>query len=54
MPTPPAGVPQAEWLAKRVISLPMHPYLDDAAQELIIDTVRDALAATSGVAHAAE
>jgi dTDP-4-amino-4,6-dideoxygalactose transaminase len=54
MPTPPAGVPQAEWLAKRVISLPMHPYLDDAGQDLIIDTVRDALAATSGVAHAAE
>jgi dTDP-4-amino-4,6-dideoxygalactose transaminase len=54
MPTPPAGVPQAEWLAKRVISLPMHPYLDDAAQELIIDTVREAVAASAGVAHAAE
>ena len=54
MPTPPAGVPQAEWLAQRVISLPMHPYLDDEAQELIIDTVRQALAATAGIAHAAE
>jgi dTDP-4-amino-4,6-dideoxygalactose transaminase len=54
MPTPPAGVPQAEGLAHRVISLPMHPYLDDEAQELIIDTVRQAVAATAGVAHAAE
>jgi dTDP-4-amino-4,6-dideoxygalactose transaminase len=47
-------VPQAEGLAHRVISLPMHPYLDDEAQELIIDTVRQAVAATAGVAHAAE
>ena len=54
MPTPPAGVPQAEGLAHRVISLPMHPYLNDEAQELIIDTVRQAVAATAGVAHAAE
>jgi dTDP-4-amino-4,6-dideoxygalactose transaminase len=54
MPTPPAGVAQAEWLAQRVISLPMHPYLGVAAQELIIDTVRHALAATAGVAYAAE
>jgi dTDP-4-amino-4,6-dideoxygalactose transaminase len=54
MPTPPAGVPLAEGLAHRVISLPMHPYLDDEAQELIIDTVRQAVAATAGVAHAAE
>jgi dTDP-4-amino-4,6-dideoxygalactose transaminase len=54
MPTPPAGVPQAEGLAKRVISLPMHPYLDDEAQELIIDTVHQALAVSAGVAHAAE
>ena len=54
-PTAPAGVPQAEWLAKRVISLPMHPYLSEEAQGLIVAAVRQALgAAKSGVAHAAE
>ena len=53
--TPPAGVPQAEWLARRVISLPMHPYLDEAAQDLIVGTVRQALASSkAGVAQAAE
>ena len=55
VPTPPGGVPQAEWLAERVISLPMHPYLSEDAQDFIIATVREALApAKSGVAHAAE
>ena len=43
VPTPPAGVPQAEWLAERVISLPMHPYLTDAMQDLVIGTVREAI-----------
>lgn len=55
VPTPPTGLRQAEWLAERVISLPMHPYLDDAAQDLIIATVRQALTSReAGVAHAAE
>ncbi|HET9274214.1 MAG TPA: DegT/DnrJ/EryC1/StrS family aminotransferase, partial [Methyloceanibacter sp.] len=53
MPTPAGGLPQAEWLAKRVISLPMHPYLGVEAQDFIIATVRQALAAP-GIAHAAE
>ncbi|HET7210563.1 MAG TPA: DegT/DnrJ/EryC1/StrS family aminotransferase [Methyloceanibacter sp.] len=54
-PTAPAGVPQAEWLAQRVISLPMHPYLSEDAQDLIVATVRQALGgAKTGVAHAAE
>jgi dTDP-4-amino-4,6-dideoxygalactose transaminase len=54
-PTAPAGVPQAEFLAKRVISLPMHPYLSADAQALIVATVRQALASPkTGVAHAAE
>ena len=54
-PTAPAGLPQAEFLAKRVISLPMHPYLSADAQALIVATVRQALASPkSGVAHAAE
>jgi UDP-2-acetamido-2-deoxy-ribo-hexuluronate aminotransferase len=52
---PPKGVPQAEWLAERVISLPMHPYLGEEAQDFIIATVRQGLAsAKTGVAHAAE
>jgi len=55
VPTPPAGLRQAEWLAERVISLPMHPYLSDEAQDLIIGTVRQALTShKAGVAHAAE
>ncbi len=55
LPTAPAGVPQAEFLAKRVISLPMHPYLSAEAQALIVDTVRLALGSSkAGIAHAAE
>ena len=54
-PTAPAGVPQAEWFASRVISLPMHPYLSEEAQGFIVATVRQALGAgKAGVAHAAE
>ncbi|MGD9501525.1 MAG: DegT/DnrJ/EryC1/StrS family aminotransferase [Methyloceanibacter sp.] len=54
IPTAPAGVPQAEWFAARVISLPMHPYLGEEAQDFIVATVRQALGAKAGVAHAAE
>jgi dTDP-4-amino-4,6-dideoxygalactose transaminase len=55
VPVAPAGVPQAEWLAQRVISLPMHAYLSEEAQGLIIAVVRQALGlAKTGVAHAAE
>jgi dTDP-4-amino-4,6-dideoxygalactose transaminase len=51
----PTGLRQAEWLADRVISLPMHPYLTAAAQDLIVATVRQALTSSkSRVAHAAE
>lgn len=54
-PKSPAGLRQAEWLAARVISLPMHPYLSTEAQDLIIATVRQALTSSkTGVAHAAE
>jgi dTDP-4-amino-4,6-dideoxygalactose transaminase len=53
--TPPEGVANAELLAKHVISLPMHPYLSTDAQDFIIGTLRDAVAALkAGVAHAAE
>jgi dTDP-4-amino-4,6-dideoxygalactose transaminase len=41
--TAPGGLPDAEWLAERVISLPMHGYLADEAQDLVIRTVRGAL-----------
>jgi dTDP-4-amino-4,6-dideoxygalactose transaminase len=34
-------LPQAERLAQSVLSLPMHPYLDEAAQDRIIDKVRE-------------
>jgi len=55
VPTSPTGLRQAEWLAERVISLPMHPYLSDEAQDLISATVRQALTSRkAGVAHAAE
>ncbi|HEX2380459.1 MAG TPA: DegT/DnrJ/EryC1/StrS family aminotransferase, partial [Methyloceanibacter sp.] len=42
-PTVPGRLPNAEWLAERVISLPMHGYLADEAQDLVIRTVRGAL-----------
>lgn len=55
LPAAPGGLPQAEFLAKRVISLPMHPYLSADAQALIVATVRQALGASkTGIAHAAE
>jgi dTDP-4-amino-4,6-dideoxygalactose transaminase len=34
-------LPQAERLAQSVLSLPMHPYLDEAAQDRIISKVRE-------------
>jgi dTDP-4-amino-4,6-dideoxygalactose transaminase len=34
-------LPQAERLAQSVLSLPMHPYLDEAAQDRIIGKVRE-------------
>lgn len=39
-PASPTGLTNAEWLAERVISLPIHPYLDDDAQDEIIHVVR--------------
>ena len=43
-PRAPGGLPNCEWLAARVVSLPMHPYLDAPAQERIVSAVRGALA----------
>jgi dTDP-4-amino-4,6-dideoxygalactose transaminase len=47
-PTAPGGLPNAEWLAERVISLPMHGYLEEDAQDFVIDTVLGALGAAGG------
>jgi dTDP-4-amino-4,6-dideoxygalactose transaminase len=44
------GLPVSDALAAEVISLPMHPYLDEATQDRIIDAVKTAL---KGVARAA-
>ena len=38
------GLPVSDRIAQEVISLPMHPYLDEATQERIIGAVRAALA----------
>ena len=43
-PIAPGGVPVAETLTGRVLSLPMHPYLDTATQDRIIATLRAAVA----------
>lgn len=37
------AMPQSEAAAQRVLSLPMHPYLDDATQQTIAGAVRDAV-----------
>jgi len=41
---PAAALPVSERLAREVLSLPMHPYLDEATQGVIIDAFRAALA----------
>jgi UDP-2-acetamido-2-deoxy-ribo-hexuluronate aminotransferase len=42
-PVAPGGLPVTEALAARVLSLPMHAYLDEATQERIIEGVRASL-----------
>jgi len=37
------GLPVSERLAAEVLSLPMHPYLNEATQDRIVEAVRDAL-----------
>ncbi len=41
----PNVAPVAEWLAQRVLSLPIHPYLDTATQERIVGAVIAAVSA---------
>ncbi len=44
-PVAEGGLPVSDALADEVIALPMHAYLDQAAQDRIIAAVRSALAA---------
>ena len=44
-PSVDGGLPVAEALSRRVLSLPFHPYLEPATQDYIIDRVRVAVAA---------
>ncbi|WP_099866364.1 DegT/DnrJ/EryC1/StrS family aminotransferase [Pararhizobium haloflavum] len=41
------GLPVSERLAREVFSLPMHPYLDEATQDRIIEAVRDVVPQTA-------
>lgn len=38
-PTVPGGIPVSEALAARVLSLPMHPYLDAETQDRVLDVI---------------
>ncbi len=38
-PTVPGGLAVSEELATQVLSLPMHPYLDEATQDLVVEAV---------------
>ncbi|MCX7307601.1 MAG: DegT/DnrJ/EryC1/StrS family aminotransferase, partial [Afipia sp.] len=42
-PVAEGGLPVSEKLSSDVISLPMHPYLDQGAQDRVIKAVRDAV-----------
>jgi len=42
-PVVPGGVPVSERLAGQVLSLPMHPYLDEATQDVIVGAVLTAI-----------
>jgi dTDP-4-amino-4,6-dideoxygalactose transaminase len=52
-PHDPAGLPSSEDLSRRVFSLPMHPYLDQATHQVIIDAVLAAVGHTPALAEAA-
>ena len=42
--TPKEGLPTTDRAAARVLSLPMHPYLEDATQDRIVDAVQELVA----------
>jgi dTDP-4-amino-4,6-dideoxygalactose transaminase len=39
-PSAPSGVPVSERLCREVVSIPIHPYLDEATQDVIVEAVR--------------
>ena len=41
-PTAADGLPATEWLSRQVLSLPLHPYLDAATQQIIVQAMRAA------------
>jgi dTDP-4-amino-4,6-dideoxygalactose transaminase len=43
-PVAPGGLPVAEAVSQRVLSLPIHPYLTDAGQRRVVDALRGAVA----------
>ena len=43
-PVAPGGLPVAESVARRVLSLPIHPYLTDAAQRRVVEALRVSVA----------
>lgn len=47
-PVGPGGLPVSDKLAQEVLSLPMHPYLSETDQSMVIDAVRSAVAAANG------
>ncbi len=47
-PRAPDGLPVAERLARSVLSLPMHPYLEPGVQDRIVSAVREAIRAPGG------
>ena len=47
-PSAPQGLPVSEAICHRVLSLPMHPYLDDATQDRIVAATIDAVQSVAG------
>ena len=50
-PRTPTGLAVSEELPKRILGLPMHPYLSEADQDRIIETIRNYIGSNS--AHVA-
>ena len=47
-PVDPAGLAVSESLSQRVLSLPMHPYLDEASQDRVIEALGNAVQSARG------
>ena len=46
-PRTPTGLPVSEDLPERILCLPMHPYLSEADQDRIIETIRNYIGSNS-------